>query len=48
MWEGIIRDFGTEDAERIDHLTPQEAHALDLPDGGGSMGPKAAAAARFR
>jgi len=43
--EGIIRDFGTEDAERIDHLTPQEAHALDLPDG--SMGPKAAAAARF-
>src|SRR6056297_1475748 len=43
--KGILRDFGTEDADRIDHLTPQEVHALDLPDG--SMGPKAAAAARF-
>jgi carbamate kinase len=43
--EGILRNFGTNHAERIGHLTPEEAHALDLPDG--SMGPKAAAAARF-
>jgi carbamate kinase len=43
--EGIVRDFGTDRAERIDHLTPQDVTALDLP--AGSMGPKAAAAARF-
>jgi len=42
---GIMRDFGTDGAELIDRLTPEEAKALDLPDG--SMGPKAAAAARF-
>lgn len=43
--DGIMRDFGTESAQRIEHLTPQDARSLDLPDG--SMGPKAAAAARF-
>ncbi|WP_371038597.1 carbamate kinase [Rhodosalinus sp. FB01] len=43
--EGIVRDFGTEAAERIEHLSPSEATALDLP--AGSMGPKAEAAARF-
>ena len=43
--DGIMRDFGTERAQRIDHLTAQEALSLDLPEG--SMGPKAAAAARF-
>jgi len=43
--DGIMWDFGTDRARRIGHLTPQEARALDLPDG--SMGPKAAAAARF-
>ncbi len=42
---GIMRNFGTEDARLIDRLTPVEAEALDLP--AGSMGPKAAAAARF-
>ena len=43
--EGILRGFGTDRAERIGHLTPREARALDLP--AGSMGPKAEAAARF-
>lgn len=43
--EGIMRDFGTEEAERIDRLTPEEAAALELP--AGSMGPKAEAAVRF-
>lgn len=43
--EGIMRGFGTEEAERIDRLTPEEAAALDLP--AGSMGPKAEAAVRF-
>lgn len=43
--DGIMRDFATDHAQRIEHLTPQDAVALDLPDG--SMGPKAAAAARF-
>lgn len=43
--DGIMRDFGTDAAARISHLTPEEARALDLPDG--SMGPKATAAARF-
>jgi len=42
---GIMRDFGTDAAERIAHMTPEEATAMDLPEG--SMGPKAAAAARF-
>ena len=39
------RDFGTDDAAPIRHLTPQEARALDFP--AGSMGPKTAAAADF-
>lgn len=43
--EGIMRGFGTEEAERIDRLTPEEAAALELP--AGSMGPKAEAAVRF-
>ncbi len=43
--EGIMRGFGTEEAERIARLTPEEAAALDLP--AGSMGPKAEAAVRF-
>ena len=43
--EGIMRGFGTEEAERIDRLTPDEAAALELP--AGSMGPKAEAAVRF-
>lgn len=43
--EGILRDFATDRARPIDRLSPGEAKALDLP--AGSMGPKAAAAARF-
>jgi carbamate kinase len=43
--EGILRDFGTDKASRIERLSPAEAVALDLP--AGSMGPKAEAAARF-
>lgn len=43
--EGVLRDFGTDKAARIDRLTPEEAAALDLP--AGSMGPKAEAAVRF-
>lgn len=43
--EGILRDFGTDKVSRIEQLSPEEAVALDLP--AGSMGPKAAAAARF-
>jgi len=43
--EGILRDFGTDRAARIERLAPEEAAALDLP--AGSMGPKAEAAARF-
>ena len=43
--EGILRDFGTDRAARIDRMSPKEAAALDLP--AGSMGPKAEAAARF-
>lgn len=43
--DGIYRDFGSERARRIDHLSPGEARALDLP--AGSMAPKAEAAARF-
>jgi carbamate kinase len=42
---GIMRGFGTVDAEVIGDLTPDEAMSLHLPEG--SMGPKAAAAARF-
>lgn len=43
--DGIQRDFGTDQATRIERLTPEEAKELDLP--AGSMGPKAVAAARF-
>lgn len=43
--DGIYQEFGTDNASRIDSMTAEEAFALDLPDG--SMGPKAAAAARF-
>ena len=43
--DGVYRGFGTDAAERIAHLTPQEAAALDLP--AGSMAPKVEAGARF-
>ena len=43
--EGILRDFGTDKAARIERIGPAEAAAMDLP--AGSMAPKAAAAARF-
>jgi carbamate kinase len=43
--DGIHRDFGTDAAQRIDHLSPGMARALDLPLG--SMAPKTEAAARF-
>ena len=43
--EGILRDFGTDNATRIEHLSPAEAVAMDLPSG--SMAPKARAAAQF-
>lgn len=41
----VYRDFGTDNQERIETLTPDEARALDLP--AGSMGPKMEAAAAF-
>lgn len=43
--DGIYRDFGTDAAERIERLAPDEVLSLDLP--AGSMAPKAQAAARF-
>jgi len=43
--DGIQRDFGTDDARRIDRMTPGQAREMDLP--AGSMAPKARAAARF-
>lgn len=43
--DGIQRNFGTDQASRIERLAPEEASGLDLP--AGSMGPKAAAAADF-
>ena len=43
--DGVYRDFGTDAAARIAHLSPQGAAALDLP--AGSMAPKVAAGARF-
>ena len=43
--DGIQADFGTPEASRIAQFTPNEAMAMELPDG--SMGPKAAAAADF-
>lgn len=36
--DAVYRDFGTETAARITHLTPSEADALEAP--AGSMGPK--------
>ncbi|EPX78234.1 carbamate kinase [Litoreibacter arenae] len=41
----VYRNFGSDDQERIDTLTPDEARALELP--AGSMGPKMEAAAAF-
>ncbi|KPN62703.1 carbamate kinase [Aliiroseovarius crassostreae] len=43
--DAAYRNFGTDDAEPIHRLTPQEARKLDLP--AGSMGPKMVAAADF-
>lgn len=43
--EAVYRDFGTDAARPVSHLTPDEARALDAP--AGSMGPKLAAAADF-
>lgn len=43
--DAAYRNFGTDDAEPIHRLTPQEARTLDLP--AGSMGPKMVAAADF-
>ncbi|CTQ50343.1 carbamate kinase [Jannaschia donghaensis] len=41
----VMQGFGTPQAIGIPHLTPEEAEAMDLPDG--SMGPKVQAAAAF-
>ena len=43
--DAAYRDFGTDDAAPIRHLTPPEARAMDLA--AGSMGPKMVAAAEF-
>lgn len=43
--DGIYRHWGEPEQERIDRLKPEEARALDLPEG--SMRPKAEACARF-
>lgn len=43
--EGVLRDFGTDKAARIERLSHVEAAAMGLP--AGSMGPKVEAAARF-
>ncbi|KPP86822.1 MAG: carbamate kinase [Rhodobacteraceae bacterium HLUCCO07] len=43
--DGVYKGFGTDAAERIARLTPQEATALDLP--AGSMAPKVTAGAQF-
>ena len=43
--DGVYKGFGTDAAERIAQLTPQEAEALDLP--AGSMAPKVTAGAQF-
>lgn len=42
---GVVRDFGTPQAQLVEHLDAQEARALALP--AGSMGPKVEAACRF-
>jgi len=43
--DAVYRDFGTEAAARITHLTPSEADALEAP--AGSMGPKLSAGRDF-
>lgn len=43
--EGVMEDFGTDDASRIPRLTLEESGALELP--AGSMGPKVAAGRDF-
>ncbi|SNR57816.1 carbamate kinase [Puniceibacterium sediminis] len=43
--DGVYRDFGTDSARRIAHLTPPEADALGAP--AGSMGPKLSAGCDF-
>jgi len=43
--DAVYRDFGTYQQTRIAALTPEEAGALNLPDG--SMGPKMTAASQF-
>ncbi len=42
---GLFDQFGTPDARLIERITPERLRAMDLP--AGSMGPKAAACARF-
>ena len=43
--DAVYQGFGTDSAKALTTITPEEALALDLPDG--SMGPKVRAAARF-
>lgn len=43
--DAVYRDFGSDNAKAIHHLSTDEAQALDLPDG--SMGPKMEAAVSF-
>jgi carbamate kinase len=43
--DAVYRGWGGPDAEPIQHMTPGEAAALDLPEG--SMGPKVESACRF-
>lgn len=43
--DGVYRDYGTEQATRIERATPAQLRALDLP--AGSMGPKVTAACTF-
>jgi carbamate kinase len=43
--DAVYRDFGTADATKISHVTPDAALSLDAPEG--SMAPKLRAAAEF-
>jgi len=43
--EGVMLDWGTPQARRLERATPSQVRALDLPEG--SMGPKVQAAASF-
>jgi carbamate kinase len=43
--DAVYRDFGSDNAKRITHLTPAKAKAFDAP--AGSMGPKLSAGANF-